>query len=205
MHGIGPDTRIGPYSNIQLSFSGLEKLEEGQKGIERFFSAGPVKRAPEMTRDGSGSGDGLKRRKIDEEQKVDEETLTLSEDDDAPIKVDDGSADTTPDLPTFDCTRCKKTISIPSAAAAQLAPDYDDDKIQAALQREKDEHADYHFARDMLEKERSKGRKELGVGGKKGSAGTLSKSSGSSKPKAKGGGEGKKQKSGQQSLTSFFS
>ncbi|GAA5902637.1 hypothetical protein JCM6882_009339 [Rhodosporidiobolus microsporus] len=33
------ETKIGPYSNIQLSFSGLERLEEGQRGIEGFFAA----------------------------------------------------------------------------------------------------------------------------------------------------------------------
>lgn len=36
---ITNETTIGPYSNLQLSFSGLEKLEGGQRGIEGFFSA----------------------------------------------------------------------------------------------------------------------------------------------------------------------
>ncbi|GAA5878358.1 hypothetical protein JCM8547_007530 [Rhodosporidiobolus lusitaniae] len=40
MNGPVPgETKIGPYGNIQLSFSGLERGEEGQRGIEGFFSA----------------------------------------------------------------------------------------------------------------------------------------------------------------------
>ncbi|GAA5999791.1 hypothetical protein JCM10207_005912 [Rhodosporidiobolus poonsookiae] len=45
---LPPETAIGPYSNIQLSFSGLERLEEGQRGIEGFFAA--------STAGGAGSG-----------------------------------------------------------------------------------------------------------------------------------------------------
>lgn len=30
-------TTVGPYSNLQLSFSGLGQLEQGQRGIEGFF------------------------------------------------------------------------------------------------------------------------------------------------------------------------
>ncbi|GAA5864259.1 hypothetical protein JCM3774_001272 [Rhodotorula dairenensis] len=36
---VTDQTAIGPYSNLQLSFSGLEKLEGGQRGIEGFFTA----------------------------------------------------------------------------------------------------------------------------------------------------------------------
>ncbi|BGP16689.1 hypothetical protein JCM10213_000394 [Rhodosporidiobolus nylandii] len=47
---VKDDTKIGPYSNIQLSFSGLERLEDGQRGIEGFFSAAAQKgRAPTGT------------------------------------------------------------------------------------------------------------------------------------------------------------
>ncbi|GAA5820482.1 hypothetical protein JCM3770_005545 [Rhodotorula araucariae] len=35
--GPAPESPVGPYSNIQLSFSGLERLEDGQRGIEGFF------------------------------------------------------------------------------------------------------------------------------------------------------------------------
>jgi len=36
---VNNETKIGPFGNVQLSFSGLERLEEGQKGIAGFFAA----------------------------------------------------------------------------------------------------------------------------------------------------------------------
>ncbi|CEQ42593.1 SPOSA6832_04423 [Sporobolomyces salmonicolor] len=54
---FGPETSVGPYSNIQLSFSGLERLEEGQKGIDGFFGA-HAKGAGE----GKGKGKGSEER-----------------------------------------------------------------------------------------------------------------------------------------------
>ncbi|GAA5896768.1 hypothetical protein JCM8208_007082 [Rhodotorula glutinis] len=42
-HGNAPslssESPVGPYSNMMLSFSGLERLEDGQRGIEGFFAA----------------------------------------------------------------------------------------------------------------------------------------------------------------------
>lgn len=35
-------TTVGPYSNLQLSFSGLGQLEQGQRGIEGFFVSAPA-------------------------------------------------------------------------------------------------------------------------------------------------------------------
>lgn len=57
------ETPIGPYSNVQLSFSGLERLEEGQRGIEGFFAA-------QMAKGASAQGSGEKEKKRKEKEAV---------------------------------------------------------------------------------------------------------------------------------------
>ena len=156
--------KVGPYSNIQLSFSGLEQIEAGQKGIERFFEAG-------MTVGG--------KRKVVKEEVVEAEKKRMKiEDDSTPI----ASTSTRPPaltstptpapverkkrlsqpLPSFVCDRCKKTISpsLHSLTALQSEhPNLDTTALHKLLiKREKAEHVDYHFAGDLLQTERERSR-----------------------------------------------
>lgn len=109
-------------------------------------------------------------------------------------------------LPTYDCPRCAKIVVIPPDVVKTLLPDFNQDAVNAALQKEQDEHADWHFARDMLEEDRkqsrvegsSKGGKSGKDGGKKGS-GSRSKALPVQSASSKG-----TTKQSQQSLKSFF-
>lgn len=168
------DTRIGPYGNMMLGLSGLEKLEEGQKGIERFFGGATT---TGVKRRGKKEGEnGSKRRRIGEEE---------GEEDDS-----------TPDLPTFACPRCSKVLSIPPTSIDSLRPDFAPEAVEAVLQSEKDQHTDFHFARDLLEGDKKAQRNEV-LAGKKGGT-TKATSKGSSKSSAK------PMQKGQQSIAGFF-
>lgn len=70
-------------------------------------------------------------------------------------------------LPSTQCPRCSETIAISRHAIIQLQLALECDPgtsrgqnnvvvVEAALRKAQDEHADWHFARDMLEEERKK-------------------------------------------------
>lgn len=197
---IGPDTKIGPYSNIQLSFSGLEKLEEGQKGIEGFFTAGPSKPVKREKDDATESK--AKRRKVDDDAQDRQEKDEATTEQETLILPSSPPPDPALSLPTFTCPKCSKTISLPSSAVDSLRPGFDLSAAALLLQKEKDEHSDFHFARDMMEQERKKTFASTTKGGAKGgatkSAGGKSGKGSSTKAPSKPTGKG------QQSLTSFF-
>jgi DNA polymerase eta len=150
------ESRVGPYSNIQLSFSGLGMVEEGQKGIEGFFSAAVVgkdsgKRTSEQVEGEAEEEDDGKRMRL--------EGPVLEED--VPI-----IAPPDPPIPSFTCPRCSKVLILPPSAIDSLRPTFDPITMEQLLAKERSEHDDYHFARDMLESER-KGARSAPVVGKK--------------------------------------
>lgn len=195
-------SKIGPYGNIQLSFSGLEKLEVGQQGIEGFFAGnnnGAVKRDPIENANGVE-----KKRKLDmEEGDRSEVSSDVAKSDQRTTSKQHISpeppAEVTPILPTWTCTRCSKIIHISPESIIELRPLFSPSSVAAALEREKAEHVDYHFARDLHEGERNVRREEL-------DSGPVRK-----KLKKKIGGVGNikekesKNTGGQQSLKGFFS
>lgn len=172
--GSRDEEKIGPYSNMQLTFSGLESGEDGQKGIETFFSAASAPSAtaaPAKKRVNVNEGEDRagKRRKEDEEEVS---------------------------LPTITCSRCAKVSTLSSDVVTALRPAFDPVAVEAALERMKNEHEDYHFGRDLLEQELKDSRASTGV------IRTGSGTSGSKKGKAV---EGKKKTvGGQTSLQGFF-
>ncbi|GAA5912334.1 hypothetical protein JCM5296_006838 [Sporobolomyces johnsonii] len=221
---VGPETSVGPYSNIQLSFSGLERLEEGQKGIARFFGA-QIKGAGE----GKGKERGSEKRAKaeDGEDEADDPLATNKK-----VKLDHASPSTStstlpappsskrtplapprspspPPLPSSICPRCSHPLSIPSSALpALLAADYAPSVVEEALRRVEDEHRDYHFARDVVEEERRRagwggGGGGAGEGKKGGERRGKGKESGGRKGSASGSKKGAS-KDGQMSLSGFF-
>jgi DNA polymerase eta len=211
---IKEDSKIGPYSNIQLSFSGLERSEGGQRGIEGFFSATaagkaseePVRVKREATTEGQEDNGKGKRRKAGADEN-DEASAALANNDgdeitlaSTPPPPSRSHTPEPPGLPTYTCPSCRRVLSLSSSAINSLRPSFDASAAALLLQKEKDEHADWHFAREMVEKDR----KKTWAGSVK-STGGSSKGRSEKSGKAKGGekAEGKKQK-GQQSLKSFF-
>ena len=158
--------KVGPYSNIQLSFSGLEQIEAGQKGIERFFEAGMM------------VGGSVKRKAEEEEEKpevvepkrakVVNESIPVASTSKQVIVIPTSSPveakkkESTLPLPSFVCDRCPKPISTSrkSLTALQLEqPTLSSIALASLLiTREKSEHVDYHFARDLLQNERERSR-----------------------------------------------
>ncbi|GAA6014594.1 hypothetical protein JCM11491_000162 [Sporobolomyces phaffii] len=214
---VSEATKIGPYGNIQLSFSGLERLEEGQKGIAGFFAAkGPAaandnrvgKRPNTEDLDGEGRGGGggggdAKRVKV--------RTPTTSAPPSPPPATEEVMVDEAPrrrPLPTYTCDRCSRTLEIPaSSLPAIAAAGYSEGSIEHALKRVEEEERDYHLARDMVEEERKQ------AGWRTTSASGATRDKGRSKPpktkkKASTSTNGKdahgKKEGGQRSLGSFF-
>lgn len=218
MREIKDDSKIGPYSNIQLSFSGLERSEGGQRGIEGFFSAagaaaGKASEGARATREATSEGQDDKgkgkRRKLDEEDDDGTPAPAINDDDNeitlasTPPPPSRSPTPPPPELPTYTCPTCRRTLSLPSSAIDSLRPSFDLSAAALLLQKDKDEHADWHFAREMVEKDRKRtwaGSSIKGKGGEKAKG-----KSEKAKEKGKGGekAEGKKSK-GQQSLMSFF-
>ncbi|GAA5939375.1 DNA-directed DNA polymerase eta [Sporobolomyces koalae] len=146
---VNDNTKIGPYGNIQLSFSGLERLEEGQKGIAGFFSTvedkGEKRTRPVKQEDVATVTN--KKRKLDEQTSA----SPLPRDPIEPPLPARGP------LPTYTCERCSRLLEIPtSALAAIAAAEYSHEAIEAALDRVRDEERDYHLARDLVEEERKR-------------------------------------------------
>jgi DNA polymerase eta len=131
-------------------------VEEGQKGIEGFFSAAVVgkdsgKRTSEQVEGEAEEEDDGKRMRL--------EGPVLEED--VPI-----IAPPDPPIPSFTCPRCSKVLILPPSAIDSLRPTFDPITMEQLLAKERSEHDDYHFARDMLESER-KGARSAPVVGKK--------------------------------------
>ncbi|GJN90929.1 hypothetical protein Rhopal_003943-T1 [Rhodotorula paludigena] len=187
---ISDASPVGPYSNIQLSFSGLERLEDGQRGIEGFFAAQKARQGPAAASSAAAGSAGRKSREpsagparpdagiaADETKPAPAGTkrkkpstsrprsrspaVTIQPDGTETLDlVSSSSASEVEDPPptagaprrakkkarvTATCERCGKELAADAGGADE------------ALERVKAEHADWHVARDLLERERKKG------------------------------------------------
>ena len=119
------------FNNLSLSFSGLERLEGGQKGIEGFLGKGPstlLKR--ERSASVGPSEVNPKTNLQSKKQKVDPDVIDLSDDTD-----DDMSAM----AETWTCDRCMEVLGAES-----------EEKLTSLRQ----EHGDLHMAKDLYNAER---------------------------------------------------
>lgn len=129
-----------------LSFSGLERLEGGQKGIEGFFKTGatPVqaRKRSRSPADVAGPSRAPGPRHKDSTdvfpattpQSVTPEIIELLDDSDSEPDVAGG--------PSFYCKKCNKTIR----SSRELGIDEEKNLAIVALRQE---HDDYHIARDL--------------------------------------------------------
>ncbi|KAK4047138.1 N-acetyltransferase eso1 [Microbotryomycetes sp. JL201] len=249
--GPSPDLKIGPYNNMMLSLTGLDRAEEGQKAIESFFTAAATGNASnsaakskrtetdeqdETTRKRQSSTTMTmaalaKRQKRDKEKDkkssyfgpVADEVVVLDDSDES----DDGNASN--DVIVFaerlklgqtSCARCKQTLRVPKA---QLRTCGGEEQVKLALDRVEAEHADWHFARDVLDQDRQRKQSKVNGaslpktskanGAKKSSSSSSSSGTNGMARSANGTGssaDGKASKaqagkgSGQQSLTNYF-
>lgn len=173
----------------KLSLSGLERIEEGQKGIERFFVGTEMTAVPSGANVDSASKKRARSLSVEPPRKVTKLKPPVVQ---PPPLAEPRNR---PHLPTFTCPRCSRVLAIPSAALDDLPADPDSAAVHALLAKERGEHDDYHFARDILEGERKAQRNDVGAG--KRSAPSAS----GSRVVAKGA---TSKSSGQQSLKGFF-
>ncbi|KAH9925458.1 DNA/RNA polymerase [Amylocystis lapponica] len=108
-------------TNVQLSFSGIEAMEAGQRSIEGFFGAGAQPSPAKRKRSADGGRGGGRRR-------------TSASSVEAPRAPETA----------FVCARCKKRIVLPDAVA-----DVDVDGARRAAEALRVEHADFHLAQDL--------------------------------------------------------
>ncbi|SGY21900.1 BQ5605_C016g08290 [Microbotryum silenes-dioicae] len=153
LEGLNEHSLVGPWSNIQLSFAGLGKKEEGVGGIEKFLMGAPGvaglaaartdEKRPMTTKEPSKQGLAKKRKK--DETPQDLGMIELSDDEstaDENAEEDDGEGVGVEEL-AWTCSKCTKVLSA---------------KDDTAMAKAKAEHKDYHFARSMIERERQQGR-----------------------------------------------
>lgn len=138
----GQNTELGGCTNLSLQFQSLERQESGQRGIEGFFAGG---RSP--TKAGK--------------RKAEPPDLLLVDDGDlpqpskkskppTPVLVEESKSITS--KVKFTCPKCSKLIM------TVITHDADAEDVKSvkadALKRLKDEHADFHFARDLMQDQR---------------------------------------------------
>ncbi|KAL4250808.1 hypothetical protein ABKN59_006011, partial [Abortiporus biennis] len=138
---LGTDDRRSlpmKITSVQLSFSGIESMETGQRSIEGFF-----KPHSSDGRDTPHEPINLKRKR----EAVDENSIPDSNEagPSSPPAVSSGDPSS-----AFICERCGKRIAVPKAIEG-----VSDDIKSEALATLRLEHEDFHFAQD-LSKEDSK-------------------------------------------------
>jgi DNA polymerase eta len=131
-----------------LSFSGLERLEGGQKGIEGFFKSGAMlaqarkrSRSPTDASGPSSSRASNVRHKGSRDvfpattpQSVVPEIIEVLDDSDSDLDV--------AARPSFYCKKCDKTIR--STRKLEI-----EEEKNLAIEALRQEHSDYHIARDL--------------------------------------------------------
>ncbi|GAA6039453.1 hypothetical protein JCM8097_009555 [Rhodosporidiobolus ruineniae] len=207
-----PDgTKIGPYGNIQLAFSGLERLEEGQRGIEGFFgaagaatgAAGGAKKRAATTVAAPKQAEEEEREEVKPKKKKRKVNppppapppAATSIGGAGPIELilsdsDDSSPSPPPPPPE---KKPKRTASGPGkspledAFACERCGKEVVFQLSAQGKREEErrkaegEHQDWHVARDLLEKDR----KQNGWGASSSSSSNSSKTKPATKSKTK--------------------
>lgn len=132
--------QFGICTNLCLQFQGLDRQEKGQRGIEGFLGdTAPSKKRPRETIT-NASTSSERPPKAPFGIQNDQSTSTKTQTVEAGREQEAASA-------TFYCKLCKRNISY----SALAVKDTDDaGRLKAAEQ----EHADYHFARDLMGRER---------------------------------------------------
>lgn len=190
--------KIGPFGNIQLSFSGIEKIEQGQKGIERFFDGSIAKK------ESGGMKVEVENKKRKGAEEMNANGAEWNGGDSSKVPENEQVASSSPKLkkkkldpvPTITCAKCTAPIPIPSSAFYTLVEsELDRDqlalKVEEMKKKETMEHLDWHFGRDLLERDRERSRPSNKVTKKEGKKEGKSKLS-------------EKKKVGQTSLKGFF-
>ncbi|EMD33547.1 hypothetical protein CERSUDRAFT_57122 [Gelatoporia subvermispora B] len=128
---VGTDSsRTAPIkiTNVQLSFTGIELSEAGQRNIEGFLKARPPVSGGSLS---SAPPSGLKRKRGARERSES-------------LEVPQGSSSTRRSKSTFVCDRCGKRVTLADADASA-----GNAIRQEALARLRVEHDDFHFAQDL--------------------------------------------------------
>lgn len=149
---------------LALGFHGLERLEGGQKGIEGFFSTGTAVK-PSLKRDRSSSTGPSTKISIPtsglapKRAFVSNEVIELDDDDDIAIQVEAAVQASQPPRKkgkgieyteaeqalTWTCPKCNQVLKlIPPEPSKQ-----NEDSMDTQMTAMKQEHADYHFAREL--------------------------------------------------------
>ena len=139
---------IGYVTNVQLSFSGLERAEKGQQGIANFLGTG-------LNAGESSAAVSEVSRTISGKRKASEEIVDLTLEDENEIEVTSLSSDDLieirPTGPTYKCSRCEAVMSIKTT---------DDEDVEIARRQIEYTHARYHATQDQLIAEPRKNRTE---------------------------------------------
>lgn len=125
-------TRATPMkiTNVQLSFSGIEIMETGQRNIEGFFKPHSSDGQPHLV---------LRKRKRHDRE--DDATLIATDDDERREELLAIEM-------SFTCLRCGKQISLPEAFKF-VGDGSEGDMKKDALATLKMEHDDFHLAQDL--------------------------------------------------------
>ncbi|KAJ3557229.1 hypothetical protein NM688_g1585 [Phlebia brevispora] len=160
-------------TNVQLSFSGIESMETGQKRIEGFFS--PPTAKPQSTVDGAEDHwlqgppststkppSGVKRKRpsssLRDDTNSEKPDLAYAGSVDVDVEKRATSAITPSSVLSFVCDRCGKHISLPDSVIHSGDNGSDGgttseaairEEAQARLARLRSEHDDFHFAQDL--------------------------------------------------------
>lgn len=140
---LGTDeSRKTPFkiTNVQLSFSGIESMETGQRSIEGFFSNGSPSTTPTKS-------SRMKRKRKERDNDMVDLPFLVAHSVDEPVTVASSAnakGGSRSNSTSFLCDRCKKRISLP-----EKLDDMDDDIKGEAMASLRQEHEDWHFAQEL--------------------------------------------------------
>jgi DNA polymerase eta len=143
--GVGDSPKV-KITNVQLAFTGVEALEDGQRNIEGFFNGGRDK-----AQDSASVQDDSHRKRPPDDLSSPPQAKRQNSDGTAPLDPNTHSPADAPDVGrdpcAFTCDRCGSRINFPADLSGLDDPEVRQD-VLAAL---KLEHDDFHFARELAE------------------------------------------------------
>lgn len=158
----GPSAAPLKITNVQLSFSGIESMETGQRRIEGFFQKPPSSGIESSLHESADSDAQRTNLDISFTSKHKRSDWAVQH---QAISSEDGKEaedafqqESTADLFSLACSRCGLHISLAENVVAMLnACDGDgahgnqqgNNEIDAALEKLSREHNDFHFAQDL--------------------------------------------------------
>ena len=143
----GQNTELGGCTNLSLQFQSLERQESGQRGIEGFFAGGasPTKTSKRKAEPPDSPVPSL----IDDSDLPQPSKRSKAP---TPIPIEEAQPKSITSKVKFTCSRCSKLIK------TVITHDSDADDVKQlkaeALKRLKEEHSDFHFARDLMQDQR---------------------------------------------------